>query len=139
MASAEFHSIVAPVYNEEDVLREFQARLSSALTVLPAYEAILVDDGSTDSAAAMLAEISVGDARWKCDCLARNFGQQMAMTAGIDFARGDTVAVIDADLQDPPELIPRMVEEWRQGADVVFAVRDSRRGERWPRGSASSV
>lgn len=139
MASAEFHSIVVPIYNEEDVLRELHARLSSALSVLPAYEVILVDDGSSDATAAMLAEISAGDARWKCVSLARNFGQQTAMTAGIDFARGDTVTVIDADLQDPPELIPRMVEEWRRGADVVFAVRESRRGERWFKRACASA
>lgn len=98
MALAELHSIVVPIYNEEDVLRELHARLSSALSELPAYEVILVDDGSSDATAAMLAEISAGDARWKCVSLARNFGQQTAMTAGIDFARGDTVTVIDADL-----------------------------------------
>jgi len=123
------HSIVVPMYNEEPVAEEFLKRAGEALAALPAYELIIVDDGSSDSTFQILRRHAAADPRVKLIRFARNFGHQTAITAGIDIAAGETVTVIDADLQDPPELIPRMVEEWRGGADIVFAVRRSREGE----------
>lgn len=121
-------SVVAPVFNEEATLEELHRRVTSALAGLP-YELILVDDGSTDSSPRLLAELARADSRVKVITLSRNFGHQAALTAGLDHARGDAAVMLDADLQDPPELIREMLEPWRQGRDVVFAVRRDRAGE----------
>jgi polyisoprenyl-phosphate glycosyltransferase len=121
-------SVAAPVYNEEATVEEFHRRLSRALAGLP-YELILVDDGSTDATAAILARLAAEDPAVRVIRLSRNFGHQAAITAGLDHARGDAVVMIDADLQDPPELIGEMLDRWREGADVVFAVRRARAGE----------
>jgi glycosyltransferase involved in cell wall biosynthesis len=125
----ELHSIVVPVYNEEAVVERFIDRSLAVLDRLPDGELIAVDDGSRDRSYEILTELRRRDPRLKLVKLSRNFGHQIAITAGIDQASGDTVTVIDADLQDPPELILDMVEEWRNGADVVFAIRRSRKGE----------
>jgi glycosyltransferase involved in cell wall biosynthesis len=128
-SSPEFHSIVVPVYDEDVVLEQFLDRALAVLDRLPAGELIAVDDGSRDGSYELLAERARRDPRVKVVSLSRNFGHQLALTAGIDVASGDTVTVIDADLQDPPEVIPEMVDAWRHGADVVFAVRRSRAGD----------
>jgi dolichol-phosphate mannosyltransferase len=121
-------SVVAPVFNEEETLREFYRRTTEALAEID-HELVLVDDGSADGTAAILEEIAAGDERVRVLSLSRNFGHQAALTAGLDHARGDVVAMLDADLQDPPELIPQMLDEWRGGSDVVYAVRKARAGE----------
>ncbi len=129
MIRQELHSIVVPMFNEEQVAEAFFARLRAALKPLPAFEVIVVDDGSRDRTWEIVSDLAANDPRIRLVRLARNFGHQTAITAGIDMAAGDTVVVIDADLQDPPELIPDMVALWREGADVVFAVRERRDGE----------
>jgi polyisoprenyl-phosphate glycosyltransferase len=121
-------SVVAPVYNEEELLDEFYSRVCSALQGLH-FELVLVDDGSSDSTPELLDRLASGDPRVHVVYLSRNFGHQTALTAGLDHARGDAVVMIDADLQDPPELIPRMLDHWRGGCDVVYAVREHRDGE----------
>ena len=121
-------SVVAPVYNEEATIAEFYARVCSALEGLR-FELVLVDDGSTDGSPAALDRLASGDPRVRLVYLSRNFGHQTALTAGLDHARGDAVVMLDADLQDPPELIPRMLDHWRAGCDVVYAVREQREGE----------
>ena len=121
-------SVVAPVYNEADTIGEFHRRVTVALAEFP-FELILVDDGSTDETSDVLAGLASVDPRVQVVSLSRNFGHQSALTAGLDHANGDAVVMLDSDLQDPPELIPRMLEEWRSGADVVSAVRSKRDGE----------
>ena len=121
-------SVVAPVYNEEELLEEFYSRVCSALDELR-FELVLVDDGSSDSTPQQLNRLASGDPRVHVVYLSRNFGHQTALTAGLDHARGDAVVMLDADLQDPPELIPRMLDHWRGGCDVVYAVREQRDGE----------
>jgi polyisoprenyl-phosphate glycosyltransferase len=121
-------SVVTPMLNEEATAEAFHARVSSALDGLP-FELIIVDDGSTDRTPEILARLAETDPRVKVVTLSRNFGHQPAITAGLDHARGDATVMIDADLQDPPEVILDMVEEWRTGADVVYAVREQRDGE----------
>jgi dolichol-phosphate mannosyltransferase len=121
-------SVVAPVYNEEALINEFYSRVCSALDGM-SFELVLVDDGSTDGSRPALEHLASLDPRVRVVFLSRNFGHQTALTAGLDHARGDAVAMIDADLQDPPELIPRMLDHWRAGCDVVYAVREHREGE----------
>jgi glycosyltransferase involved in cell wall biosynthesis len=121
-------SIVAPMLNEEGTAQAFCDRVRSALDGLP-WELVIVDDGSTDSTPQILARNARADERVKVVTLSRNFGHQMAITAGLDHATGDVVVMIDADLQDPPELIPTMIEHWRAGSDVVYATRTDRTGE----------
>jgi glycosyltransferase involved in cell wall biosynthesis len=124
----ELLSVVAPVYNEDGTVGEFFSRVCSALDGLP-FELILVNDGSTDGSALVLDEIAAHDPRVRVVHLSRNFGHQTALTAGLDHATGDAVVMLDADLQDPPELIPTMLDHWRAGCDVVYAVREHREGE----------
>jgi len=121
-------SIVAPLHDEADTVAAFHARTLAAVEGLD-VELILVDDGSRDATPARLAELAAADERVKVVTLSRNFGHQAALSAGLDHARGDVVVMLDADLQDPPELIPEMLDAWRHGADVVYAVRESREGE----------
>jgi glycosyltransferase involved in cell wall biosynthesis len=123
-------SIVIPAYNEADVLPEFQRRLSLTLDTLALpSEIIYVNDGSSDGTMAVLRAMQQGDPRIAILDLSRNFGKEIAMTAGLDHASGDAVVVIDADLQDPPELIPELIKHWRQGYDNVYARRAKRAGE----------
>src|SRR5579884_1558055 len=121
-------SVVAPVFNEELLIEEFYARVCAALGEYT-FELVLVDDGSTDGSAAILDRLAESDPRVRVVYLSRNFGHQTALTAGLDHARGEAVVMLDADLQDPPELIPRMLDHWRAGCDVVYAVRELREGE----------
>jgi dolichol-phosphate mannosyltransferase len=121
-------SVVAPIYNEEATLEEFYTRTCRSLESLP-FELVLVDDGSTDASSTILSRLAADDPRVRVVCLSRNFGHQTALTAGLDHARGSAVVMLDADLQDPPELIPRMLDEWKAGCDVVYAVRRQREGE----------
>jgi dolichol-phosphate mannosyltransferase len=124
-------SLVVPVYNEATVLASFYDRATRALAALDglSYEMLFVDDGSRDASFEHLATFAAGDPRVRVLKLSRNFGHQVAITAGIDHARGDCVVVIDADLQDPPEIIASMVALWRQGFDVVYGTRSERDGE----------
>jgi polyisoprenyl-phosphate glycosyltransferase len=121
-------SVVAPVYNEEEAIEEFHTRVCTALKGLR-FELVLVDDGSTDGSPMMLQRLADSDPRVRVVQLSRNFGHQTALTAGLDHAGGDAVVMLDADLQDPPELIPKMLDHWRAGCDVVYAVREYRAGE----------
>ena len=121
-------SVVAPVCNEEATIHEFCARVRSALEGIN-FELVLVDDGSTDGSPEALDLLAAEDPRVRVLYLSRNFGHQTALTAGLDHARGDAVVMLDADLQDPPELIPRMLDHWLGGTDVVYAVREQREGE----------
>ena len=121
-------SVVAPVYNEEATIDESYARVVGALDGLP-FELVLVDDGSTDGSPIALEHLAATDPRVRVVYLSRNFGHQTALTAGLDHATGDAVVMIDADLQDPPELIRTMLDHWRAGCDVVYAVREEREGE----------
>jgi polyisoprenyl-phosphate glycosyltransferase len=121
-------SVVAPVCNEEATINEFYARVRGALEGIN-FELVLVDDGSTDGSAAALDLLAAEDPRVRVVYLSRNFGHQTALTAGLDHARGDAVVMLDADLQDPPELIPRMLDHWLRGTDVIYAVREQREGE----------
>jgi dolichol-phosphate mannosyltransferase len=121
-------SVVAPMYNEEATAEAFYGRVCEALEGTP-FELVVVDDGSSDSTPEILDRLAATDPRVRVVFLSRNFGHQTAITAGLDHARGDAVVMIDADLQDPPEVIPTLVERWRAGSDVVYAVRASRAGE----------
>jgi dolichol-phosphate mannosyltransferase len=123
--------IVVPCFNEEEVITQTHQRLREmARGIADAHVTILyVDDGSRDGTMARLRGIAAADPEVRVVGLSRNFGHQYALTAGLDEARSNAVVVIDADLQDPPEVIPRMVERWRNGADVVYGVRASRQGE----------
>lgn len=123
-------SLVVPVLNEQEVLRDTYRTLSEVLESLPLpYEVIVVDNGSADETPAIAADLCARDRRWKFVRLSRNFGYQNSITAGMLAARGDAIMVIDADLQDPPELIPEFVTRWRQGYEIVYGVRAKRTGE----------
>ncbi len=123
-------SVVIPVYNELEVLPEFHARITRVLDGLVLdSEIIYVNDGSGDDSLSLLSEFYEQDTRVAIVDLSRNFGKEIAMTAGLHKAEGDAVVVIDADLQDPPELIPQLIDEWQKGYDVVYAKRARREGE----------
>lgn len=121
-------SVVVPMYFEEEVATECHSRLSAAVSGYD-YEIIYVNDGSTDKTLPILKEIAQSNERVKIISFSRNFGHQAAVTAGVKDATGDCIAIIDADLQDPPELIPDMIELWTQGYEVVYAKRKKRKGE----------
>ena len=121
-------SVVVPVFNERAVLDELYRRLVAILEPMP-YELIFTDNASTDGTAERLAEMAQADSRMRVIFLSRNFGHQASLTAGLEHARGDAVAMLDGDLQDPPELLPDMVDRWREGVDVVYMVRAVRAGE----------
>jgi glycosyltransferase involved in cell wall biosynthesis len=124
------YSFVIPVYNEEETLPELQRRLGELLGRLDGdAEVVLVDDGSVDQSWRLISEVVAADDRFKAIGFSRNFGHQMAITAGMDFAGGDAVIVMDADLQDPPEVVLELAARWREGFDVVYAVREARSGE----------
>ena len=130
MSSIVKYSIVIPVYNEQEVIHETYRRLTEVMrSTKEAYELLFVNDGSKDRTAEIIKEYSEQDPAVVLLDFARNFGHQIAITAGMDYARGEAVVVIDADLQDPPELILEMIEKWKQGFDVVYAKRTKRKGE----------
>jgi dolichol-phosphate mannosyltransferase len=122
-------SVVAPVFNERDTLPELHRRLTSVLAELGTYEIVLVDDGSSDGSWPALLDLAAADSHLRLLRLSRNFGHQAALSAGLDAARGEAIVLMDADLQDPPEVIPQLVAKWREGFDVVYAVRGDREGE----------
>src|SRR3972149_5005392 len=124
-STGELVSIVVPVCNEEANLPELRARLTAALAGHE-FECILVDDGSTDTTAALARDFAREDPRFKLVSLPRTSGHRAAIFAGLTFARGACVAVMDGDLQDPPELLPEMLREWAQGAAVVYGLRVAR-------------
>jgi polyisoprenyl-phosphate glycosyltransferase len=121
-------SVVAPVFNEQELIEQFVTRTVTAIADYT-FELVLVNDGSSDATPELLDRLAASDPRVRVVHLSRNFGHQAALTAGLEHAVGDAVVMIDADLQDPPELIGEMVAQWSQGSDVVYAVRDRRDGE----------
>ncbi len=126
------YSIVAPIYDEFENLPELVRRVAEVMDAThEEWELILVDDGSTDGSTERIRELAKADKRIRPVIFARNFGHQVAITAGWDYARGDAVIIIDADLQDPPEMILELVRKWREGYEVVYAVRAEREGETW--------
>jgi glycosyltransferase involved in cell wall biosynthesis len=126
------YSVVVPVFNEAESISEFLRRLSLvSQSAGDSWEFIFVDDGSTDGSPDLLDGFARTDKRVRVIHFARNFGHQIAVTAGLDAAQGRAVVVIDADLQDPPEVIPELIAKWREGYEVVYAVRSEREGETW--------
>lgn len=126
------YTIVAPVFNEAETLPEFYLRLKQVMVSLGKdWELILVDDGSSDGSTEKILELARRDRRVNPVIFARNFGHQVAVTAGLDYSRGQAVVIMDSDLQDPPELIPQLASKWHEGYQVVYAVRTSREGESW--------
>lgn len=124
------YSIIIPVYNEEAVIHETRRRLTRVMeSIGEPYELLFVNDGSQDRTGAIIDAFAKADERIRVLDFSRNFGHQIAITAGMDYARGDAVIIIDGDLQDPPELIPEMIEKWREGYEVVYAQRSERKGE----------
>ncbi len=124
-------SVVVPCFNEEEVLPDTHRRLVNVLEGIPAhaFELIYVDDGSRDATLDILRGFQQADSRVRVVVLSRNFGQQIALTAGLESTSGEAVVVLDADLQDPPEVITEMLDHWRQGVDVAYGVRTKREGE----------
>jgi polyisoprenyl-phosphate glycosyltransferase len=126
------YSIVAPIYNEEGNIQVLYDRICSVMdSTREPWELVTINDGSRDRSLEMLEELSSKDSRIKVVNFARNFGHQIAVTAGLDYTSGDAVIIIDADLQDPPEMILEMIERWKAGYQVVYAVREERKGESW--------
>ncbi len=124
------YSIIIPVFNEEAVVHETYRRLTRVMQVIgEPYELLFVNDGSRDRTAEIIDGLAESDNCVKLLDFSRNFGHQIAITAGMDYAGGDAIVIIDADLQDPPELIPQMIDKWREGYDIVYAQRSRRKGE----------
>ena len=125
-------SIVAPIFNEAESIHEYYRRVREVLESSGEdWELVMVDDGSTDGSTRMVKELASQDLRVRPVIFARNFGHQLAVTAGLDYARGKAVVIMDTDLQDPPEVIPDLLTKWREGFEVVFAIRSEREGESW--------
>lgn len=121
-------SIVSPIFNEEDTLPEFYRRLSAVLQEYgDQYEIVLVNDGSSDNSLDLMKKIHDTDSRVKVINLSRNFGHQIAICAGLDYASGDVVAIMDSDLQDPPEVLPNFFQKYKEGYDVIYAIRKNRK------------
>jgi polyisoprenyl-phosphate glycosyltransferase len=126
------YSVIAPIYNEIDNLPELYRRVKEVMDASgEPWELILVDDGSTDGSTEKIRELAKADKTVRPVIFARNFGHQVAITAGWDYARGDAVVIIDADLQDPPEVILDLAAKWKEGYEVVYATRSEREGESW--------
>jgi glycosyltransferase involved in cell wall biosynthesis len=134
------YSIVAPIFNEVETLPHLYRRIKKVMVGnRESWELILVDDGSTDGSTEKIRALARRDRHVRPVIFARNFGHQIAITAGWDFARGDAVVIIDADLQDPPEAIPDLAAKWKQGYDVVYAIRAEREGENWFKKLSASI
>ena len=132
MIDEPIYSVVAPIFNEIGNLPEFYRRVKESLDQSgESWELLLVDDGSTDGSTEKIRELAALDSRVKPVIFARNFGHQLAVTAGLDYAAGQAVTIIDSDLQDPPEVILDMISKWKEGFEVVYAVRSEREGETW--------
>ena len=126
------YSLIIPIYNEEETIPELYRRVSDVMDSLDdSVELILINDGSRDRSLNLIRQLQERDARVCYISFARNFGHQAAVTAGLNFARGQVIVVLDADLQDPPELIPKMIESWQAGYHVVYAQRTKRKKESW--------
>jgi dolichol-phosphate mannosyltransferase len=126
------YSLIIPIYNEADTIREMYRRVSAVMDQLEGSgELILINDGSHDQSLSLIRELHQKDSRVCYLSFARNFGHQTAVTAGLNFARGQSVVILDADLQDPPELVPAMLEKWQQGYQVIYGQRTQRRQESW--------
>jgi dolichol-phosphate mannosyltransferase len=136
-------SLVIPVFNEEAIIPELDRRLRTFLGELKdvgrEWEVVFVNDGSKDGSLSMLKELASSEPRYKIVSFSRNFGHQLAITAGLDRAEGEAVVVMDADLQDPPEVVSAMVARWREGFDVVYGVRAKRHGETWFKRATAAV
>ena len=133
-------SIISPVHNEEAGLQELYQRVVGVMDTLDVdWELVLVDDGSRDRSAAEIMRLYNSDVRVRGVQLSRNFGFQIAVTAGLDVAQGDAIILMDADLQDPPEVIPQMIAQWHAGYDVVYGVRGEREGETWFKKASASA
>jgi len=133
-------SVIAPVFNERESLPEFYRRVRGVLTKMgEPWELVLVDDGSHDGSTEVIEDLARQDRRVRPVIFSRNFGHQIAATAGLDHARGRAAIIIDADLQDPPELFPELAARWREGHEVVYAVRTERAGESWFKRATASV
>jgi dolichol-phosphate mannosyltransferase len=125
-------SVAVPVYNELESLPELHRRVTEVMSAQgEGWELILIDDGSTDGSREWIQDLARSDAHVQPVIFARNFGHQIAVTAGLDKCRGQALVIMDADLQDPPEVIPQLIEKWREGYEVVYAVRAERKGETW--------
>jgi glycosyltransferase involved in cell wall biosynthesis len=125
-------SVIAPIYNELENIPELYRRVSTVMSSLPGtWELVLVDDGSSDGSTDAIRALAQQDKHVRPVIFARNFGHQPAITAGWDYARGQAIIIMDADLQDPPEVIPDLIARWREGYEVVYAVRAEREGETW--------
>ena len=134
------YSIIAPVFNEKDCLDVLYTRVSEVMDNYgEPWELILINDGSTDSSPEIMRRLAEKDERIRCIYFARNFGHQIAVTAGMDHALGEAVIVIDADLQDPPRVIIELIEKWKEGYEVVYAVRKERDGESWFKKTTASL
>jgi dolichol-phosphate mannosyltransferase len=134
------YTIIAPIYNELENLPILYARITETMDKSgQSWELIFVDDGSTDGSTDLIREIAKKDARIRPVIFARNFGHQIAVTAGLDYSRGQAVVIIDADLQDPPEVILQLIGKWREGYEVVYAVRSDREGETFFKKLTASV
>jgi dolichol-phosphate mannosyltransferase len=134
------YSIVAPIFNEAETLPHLYQRINKVMGALrEPWELILVDDGSSDGSTEAIRRLAKRDPRVRPVIFARNFGHQIAITAGWDYARGDAIVIIDADLQDPPEAISELARKWKDGYDVVYAVRAERGGENWFKRLSASV
>jgi glycosyltransferase involved in cell wall biosynthesis len=126
------YSIIAPIFNEAGNLPELQRRVSEVMNSTgEPWELLLVDDGSTDASTDLIRQYAEQDPHVRPVIFARNFGHQIAVTAGLDYSRGEAVVIIDSDLQDPPEVILDLIEKWREGYEIVYAVRAEREGEGW--------
>ncbi len=126
------HSIIAPIFNEVENIPELYRRICKVMdSTGEAWEIVMVDDGSNDGSTDLIRELAANEKRVRPVIFARNFGHQIAVTAGLDFSRGEAAVIIDADLQDPPEVILDMIAKWREGYEVVYAIRSEREGETW--------
>jgi glycosyltransferase involved in cell wall biosynthesis len=133
-------SIVAPVFNEIGSIEEFYKTIVSVMNPLKqCWELVLVDDGSTDGSTDKIRELAAKDGHVKAIIFARNFGHQIAVTAGLDYSLGDAVIIIDADLQDPPDVMLNLIAKWKEGNEVVYAVRRKREGESWFKLASASL
>jgi len=134
------YSVVGPVYDEVETLRDFYDRVQAAMdSIGEPWELVLVDDGSTDGSSDVIRDLAFEDIRVRPVLFSRNFGHQIAVTAGMDYSRGQAVVIIDTDLQDPPELISELAEKWNEGYEVVYAVRTEREGEGWFKRVTASI